>query len=144
MPLKSMTGLIATCALIVSFATGPAQAQNDQIKQLIGAAAALYLFGQVLDQASSQPDQRVTRHGSHRHDRAREERRVLPGECVRKTRGRAERVRRFLPRRCLRRHDVKLRRLPERCERSYQRGGRTRQGYALRCLRRDGWQIAYR
>lgn len=70
----------------------------------------------------------------------RNHRRALPAQCVRTFHVQGQN-RRLMPQRCLKRNNVKLARLPDVCYRQMNTNRGFRQGYAPRCLRRNGFAI---
>ncbi|MFZ7093510.1 hypothetical protein [Primorskyibacter sp. 2E233] len=159
MSAKFITGVLTIAATIAAFSAAPARAGNDdEIAKIVAGVATLYIAGQLINELSDNgaivqvhgpgdryDDRRYGHQGGkwkggkwqgHRFNK------VLPGSCVRKIQKRHTRF--VLPRHCLRRNNVALRHLPQRCEINWRGNRGMRTGYALRCLKRNGYQIARR
>ncbi|WP_136440120.1 hypothetical protein [Pacificoceanicola onchidii] len=148
---KFITGVLIVAATITALATAPARAgDRDQLRKVIIGATVFYLTARMIDELSRQGVRIDGQRHSYDYDRGRRHdwdkprhRRVLPGSCVRKIEIR-DKSRRVMPYRCLKRNNVRVHRLPDRCEINWRGRNGMRTGYKVRCLKRQGYEIAQR
>lgn len=150
---KFITGILIVAATITAISTAPAQAgdrNRDQLRKVIIGASVFYLTARMIDELSRQGVVIDNGRGGYDQDRRRghdwdkpRRRKVLPGSCVRRIEIR-DRMRNVMPRRCLKRNDVRVHRLPDRCEINWRGRNGMRTGYKVRCLKKRGYEVARR
>lgn len=167
MSAKFITGILTIAATVATFSAAPARAGGDadKVAKIIAGAATLYIAGQLINELAGNATV-VEVHGKHKADDSRgrgrdqgrsgnrynprhgghwtgkSSRRVLPGSCIRRIPSRHARY--ALGSGCLQRNDVSLRRIPRACQVTWPTRSGNRSGYALGCLKRSGYKIAYR
>ncbi|WGW04856.1 hypothetical protein [Tropicibacter oceani] len=160
MSAKFITGVLAVAATIAAFSALPARADNsEKIAKVVAGVATLYIAGRLIEELA---DNKVTqvhgpggrngydgrRYGGNdgrygdrggRWDKPRH-RKTVPAHCVRRVQMRHTNY--VLSSYCLRQSHVSLRQLPQRCQVNWRTNRGPRSGYALSCLKRNGYQIA--
>lgn len=127
-------------ALSLTFATAmPAQANGidrDDAGKIIFGIVALAALGAAIENRNDN-DERVTQTRSPQRQPTQTHQTRLPSECLREV-GRNDRI---FTRNCLQRNDVRVNRLPNRCEVRVFTGNRSRNGFDPSCLRQEGYRI---
>ncbi len=157
---KFISAVLAASLTITTLGAVPARAdQGDDLAKFLGVAATLLILGKALDNHKQdkkqkkatvqQPKQkpRAKPRSEYHAGKDRWQRRALqplPQRCVRRVEGKNhDRI--VVGQRCLDRNYFSARPLPGECRvRIGQPSGRDVRGYGLRCLRRNGYEVARR
>lgn len=145
--------LIAATTLALSSVTARA-GDNERIGQVLGAAATLYILGQIIEN-HGEAGTSVRAHTIHRPPvplvtprrtgpaTATPRARTLPRKCLIPVSGGGTRY--FMGSRCLNANFRGASHLPRACRLNYRgHNGITRTGYSVNCLRSRGYQLASR
>ncbi len=163
--MKHLIAITLSAALALAPAAAPAQTRDraldrdDRIAAILFGLATLAIIGKAIEDRDDRRDRanRTDRADSQWHrprdldrpgDRWHRDgldipanRRVLPGECLRRVETRHGPVR-FFARRCLNRNYRYADRLPARCEMTVRTDRGVRHGYHPACLRQSGFTMA--
>lgn len=151
---KFITGLLVIASTIAFVTANPAQAQDYHYKKrsssavttegIVGAAAALLLFGAIASQIHDDKDKKKKKVHKHKHKTHSYShnygKSLLPRQCVRRPYG--DHGPRVVKRGCLNKHYHGARALPNSCKVKYYKNGKTRKAFNLRCLRNNGFAVA--
>ncbi|WP_226780156.1 hypothetical protein [Oceaniglobus trochenteri] len=137
---RPLIATILSAALALStLGAAPAQADNDNLKRLLGGVATVIILGATYDHFR---DKRQREAEAERPDyRPRPEVKIVPSECLRRTETRHG-TERYFAKRCLQRKMRHANRLPAACEIRVGGGHKNRRdnGYSPRCLHSYGWR----
>jgi hypothetical protein len=146
---KFITGVVAISALVATLSASPARANDhDDIAKFLGAAATLFIIGKAIQHETHKDKKPKARHvetrptlvhpNGGRHVQPRKP--ALPSSCLREVRGANTKY--VMGGNCLQRNNIAVQSLPRACKIEVQGRQQTRNMYAVRCLRQQGYKMA--
>lgn len=145
---RHFIAVVASLSIGLSgFSASAAHAGSRDTERALAAIAGLAVIGAIIASERKKERRRAkARHQNHVEPRPlprRINRKLLPQQCLRSFGEGDQRIRLFGAR-CMDRHYAYVDELPLRCERRVRTDRGIRQGYAVRCLKRQGYQMARR
>lgn len=156
MSVRFITSVLSIGALVSTLSAAPASAgDRDDVGRFLGAAATLFIIGKIIQSETNdgrhhtaapvrQRDVVTPRRQTPRAHRpvVAPRRADLPRQCLIAVNGGATNY--VLGKRCVERNYRSANRLPGACKVTLRGNRADRVAYSLRCLRRDGYQVAAR
>ena len=163
MSIRFITSILSIGALIATVSAVPAKAADpDDVGKVLAGAATLFILGKIIQQETRddrqtqkahqvqryEPRRQVVTPRRQEHNRyrdghgGRDRRAALPRQCLIPVSGAGTRY--VLGARCLERNYRSAHRLPRSCEVTLEGRRHDRSAYSMRCLRRNGFELASR
>lgn len=143
---KFIAAIAVVSILVTGLGAGQAAARDRSAEQALAALLGIAVVGAII--ADHRKKDRKKREAARRAEKVqprplprRANRKLLPPDCLRSFDVGDRRMRLFLTR-CLHRDYGSTEALPLHCERRVQTKRGIRRGYAARCMRRQGYQLA--